>query len=215
MPRRADHDQVQRIEQHRYDAVQLGPGSGTRATRPRSTPIAAVASSPRSGSPTTAAHEPWESGPPGVIGAGSRRPVPRPRPGSRAGAPPRGRALPVARRPEAPVRRPGPVPGHVRVAGEVLHSRAECSEHLFAFQLGLWHPDGTFQTFVNAYVAVLLRSCYARDPSGELRNDVSAVLRRVEAGEHLTVTVSGRRVAELVPLAPGPVHRLECLHSRK
>ena len=34
----------------------------------------------------------------------------------------------------------------------------------------------------------------------ELRNDVSAVLRRVEAGERLTVTVDRRPVAELVPL---------------
>lgn len=44
----------------------------------------------------------------------------------------------------------------------------------------------------------------------ELRNDVSAVLRRVEAGERLRVTVSGRPVAEIVPLprrrefVPGP-----------
>ncbi|MGO8862304.1 MAG: type II toxin-antitoxin system Phd/YefM family antitoxin [Acidimicrobiales bacterium] len=38
-------------------------------------------------------------------------------------------------------------------------------------------------------------------PSRELRNDVSAVLRRVEAGERLRVTVSGRPVAELVPLS--------------
>lgn len=36
----------------------------------------------------------------------------------------------------------------------------------------------------------------------ELRNDVSGVLRRVEAGERLRVTISGRPVAELVPL-PG------------
>ena len=35
----------------------------------------------------------------------------------------------------------------------------------------------------------------------ELRNDVSAVLRRVEAGERLTVTVDRRPVAALVPLA--------------
>jgi len=33
----------------------------------------------------------------------------------------------------------------------------------------------------------------------ELRNDVGAVLRRVEAGETLTVTVAGRPVAELRP----------------
>ena len=41
-------------------------------------------------------------------------------------------------------------------------------------------------------------------PARELRNDVSAVLRRVEAGEHLRVTISGRPVAELVPLATRP-----------
>lgn len=34
----------------------------------------------------------------------------------------------------------------------------------------------------------------------ELRNDVSAVLRRVEAGETLAVTVAGRVVAELIPV---------------
>ena len=36
----------------------------------------------------------------------------------------------------------------------------------------------------------------------ELRNRVSEVLRRAEAGETLTVTVAGRPVAEL-----GPAHR--------
>jgi len=41
-------------------------------------------------------------------------------------------------------------------------------------------------------------------PARELRNDVSAVLRRVEAGERLRVTVSGRPVAELVPLPERP-----------
>ncbi|HXY44206.1 MAG TPA: type II toxin-antitoxin system prevent-host-death family antitoxin [Acidimicrobiales bacterium] len=39
-------------------------------------------------------------------------------------------------------------------------------------------------------------------PQKELRNQVSEVLRRVEAGETLTVTVAGRPVAEL-----GPAHR--------
>ena len=34
----------------------------------------------------------------------------------------------------------------------------------------------------------------------ELRNNVSAVLRRVEAGERFRVTVNRRPVAELVPL---------------
>jgi prevent-host-death family protein len=41
-------------------------------------------------------------------------------------------------------------------------------------------------------------------PARELRNDVSAVLRRVEAGERLRITVSGRPVAELVPLPGRP-----------
>jgi prevent-host-death family protein len=34
----------------------------------------------------------------------------------------------------------------------------------------------------------------------ELRNRISEVLRRVEGGEHVTVTVDRRPVAELVPL---------------
>jgi prevent-host-death family protein len=37
-------------------------------------------------------------------------------------------------------------------------------------------------------------------PQKELRNQVSEVLRRVEAGETLTITVSGREVAELSPI---------------
>lgn len=37
-------------------------------------------------------------------------------------------------------------------------------------------------------------------PQKELRNEVGAVLRRVEAGESLVVTVSGRPVAELSPI---------------
>jgi prevent-host-death family protein len=41
-------------------------------------------------------------------------------------------------------------------------------------------------------------------PARELRNDVSSVLRRVEAGERLRITVSGRPVAELVPLPSRP-----------
>jgi prevent-host-death family protein len=35
----------------------------------------------------------------------------------------------------------------------------------------------------------------------DLRNNVSGILRRVERGERLRVTVHGRPVAELVPLA--------------
>jgi prevent-host-death family protein len=37
-------------------------------------------------------------------------------------------------------------------------------------------------------------------PQRELRNDVGRVLRRVEAGETLVVTVRGRPVAQLGPL---------------
>lgn len=37
-------------------------------------------------------------------------------------------------------------------------------------------------------------------PSRELRNDTAGVLRRVEGGERVTVTVNGRPVAELVPV---------------
>jgi prevent-host-death family protein len=36
-------------------------------------------------------------------------------------------------------------------------------------------------------------------PQKELRNNVGEVLRRAEAGEHFTVTVSGRPVAHLGP----------------
>jgi len=41
-------------------------------------------------------------------------------------------------------------------------------------------------------------------PARELRNNVSGVLRRVEAGERLRVTVSGRPVAQLIPLPGRP-----------
>lgn len=37
-------------------------------------------------------------------------------------------------------------------------------------------------------------------PQKELRNNVSDVLRRAEAGEEITITVSGRPVAHLGPL---------------
>lgn len=38
-------------------------------------------------------------------------------------------------------------------------------------------------------------------PQRELRNDVSKVLRRAEAGERIVVTVDGRPVAELGPVS--------------
>ncbi len=37
-------------------------------------------------------------------------------------------------------------------------------------------------------------------PQRELRNHITRVLRQVEAGEHLRITVAGRPVADLVPL---------------
>jgi prevent-host-death family protein len=43
-----------------------------------------------------------------------------------------------------------------------------------------------------------------RIPQRELRNDVSAVLRRVMAGEQLRVTVAGRDAADLVPVEDSP-----------
>jgi prevent-host-death family protein len=36
--------------------------------------------------------------------------------------------------------------------------------------------------------------------SRDLRNDTAGVLRRVQLGEHVTITQNGRPVAELVPL---------------
>lgn len=43
-----------------------------------------------------------------------------------------------------------------------------------------------------------------RIPQRELRNEVSAVLRRVMAGEQLRVTVAGRDAADLVPVEDAP-----------
>ncbi len=42
-------------------------------------------------------------------------------------------------------------------------------------------------------------------PQRELRNQISAVLRRVESGESVRITVNGRPVADLVPI--GRAHR--------
>lgn len=43
-----------------------------------------------------------------------------------------------------------------------------------------------------------------RIPQRDLRNDVSAVLRRVMAGERLRVTVAGRDAADLIPVEQAP-----------
>ena len=45
-------------------------------------------------------------------------------------------------------------------------------------------------------------------PQKELRNKVGEVLRRAEAGEEITITVSGRPVAQL-----GPTHTRRWVHS--
>lgn len=41
-------------------------------------------------------------------------------------------------------------------------------------------------------------------PQRDLRNDIGRVLRDVEAGETFRITVSGRPVADLVPLGDRP-----------
>jgi prevent-host-death family protein len=38
--------------------------------------------------------------------------------------------------------------------------------------------------------------------SRELRNQTAEVLRRAASGEHITITVNGRPVAQLVPIRP-------------
>jgi len=47
----------------------------------------------------------------------------------------------------------------------------------------------------------LLQSIIGTIPQRELRNNIARVLREVEAGEHLRITVDGRPVADLVPIA--------------
>lgn len=44
-------------------------------------------------------------------------------------------------------------------------------------------------------------------PQRELRNDVAAILREVEAGTEFTVTVRGRPVAKVVPIEEAPQPR--------
>lgn len=46
--------------------------------------------------------------------------------------------------------------------------------------------------------------------SREIRNDTAGVLRRVEAGEELTITVRGKPVALLTPLRPTSRRWLSC-----
>jgi prevent-host-death family protein len=52
----------------------------------------------------------------------------------------------------------------------------------------------------------VLQECYSRSmstvASRELRNDTASVLRRVQAGEEVTVTVNGRAVAVIAAVRP-------------
>jgi prevent-host-death family protein len=58
------------------------------------------------------------------------------------------------------------------------------------------NPDGRVTCVQMCYTLAMSSSISVRD----LRNTVSEVLRRVEGGERLTVTVDRRPVAEIVPL---------------
>jgi prevent-host-death family protein len=53
---------------------------------------------------------------------------------------------------------------------------------------------------------LLLQTCYGRRmahiATRELRNDTAGVLRRVQAGEDVVITVNGRPVAQLIPVVP-------------
>jgi prevent-host-death family protein len=53
---------------------------------------------------------------------------------------------------------------------------------------------------------LVLQTCYvcsmSEVASRDLRNDTASVLRRVQAGEDITITVKGRPVAVLTPVRP-------------
>ncbi len=50
-------------------------------------------------------------------------------------------------------------------------------------------------------------------PQRELRNNISEVLRRAEAGERIVVTVDGRPVAELGPLSGSRTATMQTLRA--
>lgn len=64
----------------------------------------------------------------------------------------------------------------------------------------LRRPLRRYEAGANIGVGNLLRLAMKTIPQRELRNRVSGVLRRVEAGERLRITVDGRPVADLVPI---------------
>ena len=71
-------------------------------------------------------------------------------------------------------------------------SSSESLDQMLAVRAAGW--DGVLDGSNTATVASV-----PTIPQKELRNNVGEVLRRAEAGERLTITVSGRPVAELGP----------------
>lgn len=61
-------------------------------------------------------------------------------------------------------------------------------------------PAGTVVPPPESVALLLPYAVMATIPQKELRNNVGEVLRRAEAGEHITITVLGRPVAELGPV---------------
>lgn len=65
----------------------------------------------------------------------------------------------------------------------------------------------------------VLHKCYARSmstvASRELRNDTAGVLRRVQAGEEVTITVNGRAVAVIAAIEPRRRRRVSAVEFVK
>jgi prevent-host-death family protein len=80
--------------------------------------------------------------------------------------------------------------GPSRTAGGTSAPRSEAAQREIAPQASA--TRSRFATLVREMTVI---------PQRELRNWISALLRRAEQGEHFTVTVGGRPVAELGPLA--------------
>lgn len=70
--------------------------------------------------------------------------------------------------------------------------------HLPHEDLGEFGKVGASQLLRNGYTCRM-----SEVASRELRNDTAGVLRRVEAGEVVTITVKGKPVARLTAVAPG------------
>jgi prevent-host-death family protein len=72
--------------------------------------------------------------------------------------------------------------------------------HHLLIRTNLTNPDINYLSATSARRSRLLASWMTVIPQRELRNDISSVLRRVQQGEHFTITVNGRPMAELGPL---------------